>query len=192
MWPWEHVILGYLVYSIFSHARYREPPGSGAVLAVVFASLLPDLIDKPLAWSFAVIDTGYGIGHSLFFAVPLVVAVGLVATAGGQSRVGIGFGVGYLLHPPADALYQMLGGGALPFEVFLWPLISYDGGEATRGVLWETIHRIDLYRIDLLAGELTAYMWVQLVITAVVFCLWVYDGAPVVRDGIRITRERVR
>ena len=184
MWPWEHAILGYLVYSVFCHVRYGKPPTGAATIAVVFASLLPDLIDKPLAWSLGLVETGYAIGHSVFFTVPLVVAVGVWAASAGRPRVGSAFGIGYVLHPPADIVFQMTGGG-VHLGIVLWPVATYGEVEATNGFLWESLRRIELFRADLFAGDLSVYMWIQLVITVLVFCLWLYDGAPVAQDGMR-------
>jgi hypothetical protein len=187
MWPWEHAILGYLVYSIVCHLRYGEPPTSIGTSVVFFASLLPDLIDKPLAWSVGLVETGYAIGHSVFFAVPLVVAVGVWAASAEQRRVGVAFGVGYLLHLPADIVFQMTGGSGVHLEIVLWPIATFGEVEATNGFLWESLRRIELFRADLFAGDLSTYMWAQLVITVLVFCLWLYDGAPVAREGVRKT-----
>jgi hypothetical protein len=185
MWPWEHAILGYLACSIFCHVRYGEPPTGAATIAVVFGSLLPDLIDKPLAWSVGLVETGYAIGHSVFFAVPLVVVVGVWAASAGRPRAGITFGIGYVLHPPADIVVQMTGGGGVDLTLVLWPIATYGEVETTNGFLLESFRRIELFRADLFAGDLSTYMWAQLVITVAVFCLWLYDGAPVARDGIQ-------
>ena len=49
MMPRERVLVGYIVYSLFANTVYRDSPTSKEIIVVVFASVLPDLIHKPLA-----------------------------------------------------------------------------------------------------------------------------------------------
>lgn len=58
MWPWEHMIGGYILYSLISHTVFRESPSGLDVLAVALASVLPDLIDKPPLWWYGIFDVG--------------------------------------------------------------------------------------------------------------------------------------
>jgi hypothetical protein len=81
----------------------------------------------------------------------------------------------------------MTGGSGVHLEIVLWPIATFGEVEATNGFLWESLRRIELFRADLFAGDLSTYMWAQLVITVLVFCLWLYDGAPVAREGVRKT-----
>lgn len=184
MWPWEHAIVGYLAYSMVCHLYYRASPGGLEALAVVFASVLPDLIDKPLAWEYGVFETGYALGHSIFFAVPLAIVVGLFARSRGRTRTGIAFGVGYLLHLPADVLDTYLRGGRLDFDIVLWPLTASEGHYHDSGFLDRFVHYFSGYQQELLAGELTTYRWTQLGLATTALLLWLYDGAPVLRDGL--------
>ena len=50
MWPWGHLGVAYLLYSLYSRGRFRRPPRPEPTLAVVFGSQFADLVDKPLAW----------------------------------------------------------------------------------------------------------------------------------------------
>ncbi len=70
-------------------------PGEGPALAAVFGAALPDLIDKPI-WFVGVVDVGRTIGHSLLFAVPLVVLAWAVARSRGRELLGVAFAIGYL------------------------------------------------------------------------------------------------
>jgi hypothetical protein len=83
MWPWEHVVVGYLAYSAVSHAVAGRAPSGRAAIAVAFAALLPDLVDKPLAWGLGVLPSGRSFAHSLVVAVPTVLGIGGV---GGHAR----------------------------------------------------------------------------------------------------------
>ncbi|WP_255169779.1 metal-dependent hydrolase [Natrononativus amylolyticus] len=184
MWPWEHAIMGYLAYSLFSHVVYRESPDGLEAFAVVFASVLPDLIDKPLAWQFGVFETGYELGHSIFFAIPLSIAVGMYARSVGRPRAGLAFALGYLLHLPADVLDSYVRGGRVQFELVLWPVRTVE--------LHPHEHQLSFgeqfsllfaqYQQELLAGDPSLYIWSQIGIAVAAAVLWLYDGAPVLRE----------
>ena len=186
MWPWEHAIVGYLAYSLFARVVYRDPPGGLEAFAVVFASVLPDLIDKPLAWEFGVFETGYALGHSIFFAVPLAIVVGLVTRSYGRPRVGLAFGLGYLLHLPADVIDGYARGtGELHFGILLWPVVRGETYGHYHGFTDQFLHFFAQYQDELAAGDLSTYIWLQLGMGAFALLLWVYDGAPVARECLR-------
>lgn len=191
MWPWEHVIVGYVAYSLFSHLVYREGPSGGAALAVVFASLLPDLIDKPLAWQFGVFPGGYSIGHSVFVAVPLSVLVGALAHRYGRPRVGLAFAVGYLLHLPSDLLPTYVREGWVPYERILWPLEQAEG-EHGHGLLEGFLGTAIPYAYQIVTLDLSPYLLFQLGLMGCAFLLWVYDGMPILREAIVGTHGRLR
>ncbi len=182
MWPWEHAIVGYLAYSLFARLYYRDSPDGLEAFAVVFASVLPDLIDKPLAWEFGVFESGYALGHSIFFAVPLSIAVGLAARRVGRGPAGVAFGVGYLLHPPADVLDTYLRGGQYAPELMLWPVATVESVHEHEGFADEFLRLFGRYHQDLLAGDLSTYMWVQLGLAGLAALVWLADGAPVLRE----------
>ena len=186
MWPWEHVVLGYVAYSLFCHAYFREAPGGFEAFAVAFASVLPDLIDKPLAWEFGVFDVGYAVGHSIFFAVPLSIFVGLLARSAGRSRAGLAFGLGYLVHLPADVIDAYVREDAYQPELMLWPVATVEGGGTTdRGFRDQFLHLFSGYHQELLAGDLPTYLWIQFGLAGFTALLWLYDGAPVLREFLR-------
>ncbi|MEM4780837.1 MAG: metal-dependent hydrolase [Halalkalicoccus sp.] len=190
MWPWEHVIVGYVAFSLFSHLVYREGPSAGATVAVVFASLLPDLIDKPLAWQFGVFDGGYAIGHSIFFAVPLSILVGVLAHRWGRTHVGLAFCVGYLLHLPSDLLPQYVRDGTVPTERILWPIEraeSPDHGGLVDGFFANFLP----YLTELGGMEPTPYLYAQFGLAGFALLLWIYDGMPVVRELLVGTHRRI-
>lgn len=182
MWPWEHAIVGYLAYSVFCHVVYRESPGGLEAFAVVFVSVLPDLIDKPLAWEYGVFPSGYALGHSIFFAVALSLVVGLLAHQVSRPRAGLAFGVGYLLHLPSDVLDAYVREGVVQFELMLWPIETSQGSSHGQGFVAYFMQLFEGYQGDLLAGELSTYLWLQLGLGLFAFTLWLYDGAPVLRE----------
>ncbi len=191
MWPWEHAVIGYLVYSLAVHLlRRRSPTGPEAVI-VVFASVFPDLIDKPLAWEFGVFPSGYGIAHSVFFAAPTAaVVLGLTASVG-RTELGAAFATGYLLHLPADVIPHYVLDGRLPVSRVLWPVAttesSYPGGFAGTFRTYVTDSAVGL-----LSWPPRPYV---LVVAGVMSCcalLWVYDGMPGVLEPACYLRDHVR
>jgi len=192
MWPWEHAIVAYLAYSLCCHVVFRDSPTGLEAVVVVFASVLPDLIDKPLAWEFGVFDSGYAVGHSIFFAVPLAVFVGTIAHAATRPRAGLAFGLGYLSHPPADVVDTVFRQGVLQVELVLWPIASVDGRPPGPGVLEGFLYYFDRYWNAVLAGDLSTYLLIQFGLAGVVVVVWLVDGAPVLREclhaGIRVAR----
>lgn len=192
MWPWEHAIVAYLAYSLCCHIVFRKSPTGAEAFTVVFASLLPDLIDKPLAWEFGVFDNGYAIGHSIFFAVPLAIFAGTTAHAVTRPRVGLAFGLGYLSHLPADVVDSVFRKGIFQIELMLWPIASVYGQPPGPGVLEVFIHSSGRYWRAVLAGDLSTYLLLQFGLAGVVLLVWLVDGAPVLREclhaGVRVAR----
>lgn len=191
MWPWEHAAIGYLVLSIAVHLLRRRSPTETEAVVVVFASVLPDLVDKPLAWEFGVFASGYGIAHSVLFAVPACVAVVALSVVRNRLSVGLAFAVGYLVHLPMDVLPHYVRDGRLPVGRVLWPVSetesSYPGGFG--GTLREYFVS---YVTALVSGPPGAYTLG--VAAAIVACLalWVYDGVPGVRWSLRLPARATR
>lgn len=80
MMPWGHAAFGYALYSLGHRAWTRAPPSGKAVLAALFGTQLPDLVDKPLSWGLHLFPQGYSVAHSVFVAIPiglLVIALGV-------------------------------------------------------------------------------------------------------------------
>ncbi|MFP8956770.1 metal-dependent hydrolase [Natrialbaceae archaeon A-CW3] len=186
--PWEHVIVGYIGYSAFTHVVYRDSPTTGETVVVVFASVLPDLIDKPLAWEFGVFPSGYALGHSIFFAVPLSVAVGWYTRQRNQPRIGWAFGIGYLLHLPADVIPIYIRDGRFPINRVLWPVRPVEGGSG-QGFTGGFITANEQYLEALLELDQSLYMQGVVGLLIAGFLLWVYDGMPIAREMYRGLRQ---
>lgn len=185
MWPWEHAIVAYLAYSLLCHTVFRDSPGGLEAFAVVFASVLPDLIDKPLVWEFGVFDVDYAIGHSIFFAVALSIAVGLVARSAGRQRSAVAFSVGYLAHLPGDVVHSYVREDVFQPELMLWPVATANARNSGEGFLENFLHFFGRYRAELLSGDLSTYMWFQIGLAVFAALVWLYDGAPVLRECLR-------
>lgn len=189
MWPWEHVIVGYLAYSLLCHLFYRDSPDGLETIAVVAGALLPDLIDKPLAWEFGVFGSGYALGHSAFAALPLSLTAGLVARRLGRARAGIALALGYLLHLPGDVLYGFVHDGVLYVDILLWPFRRGAGYGQAPGFQEQVVYFLERYREELAIGDLSTYLLVQLGLASLVVTLWLYDGAPIIRECVSTGRR---
>lgn len=193
MFPWEHVIVGYVAFSVLSRLLYRKPPGEWAALMVVFGSLLPDLVDKPLAWQYGVFETSDALVHSVFFAVPVCAAFWLLARRRGRGSVGAGLTTGYLLHLPADVIpYYFMTGRWWP-ERILWP---YRTAPPTSGTEFgpHMLVYVGPYLEDLFSGDPSTYVLANLFLLWLAMCLWFFDGLPGLRpfaDAARGLGRRV-
>ncbi|KYH27025.1 hypothetical protein HAPAU_09140 [Halalkalicoccus paucihalophilus] len=190
MWPWEHVIVGYVAYSLFSHLVYREGPDGVAALAVVFAALFPDLLDKTLSWQFGIFPGGYAIGHSVFVAVPLSVLAGVLAHRLGRPRAGLAFGAGYLLHLPSDVIPDYPRYGRFPVERVLWPLEQAEG-EHGQGLINGFLEAFVPLAYQLITLDPSPELTFQLGLMGCAFLLWTYDGMPVLRELVVGTHRQV-
>ena len=73
MWPWEHLAVGYIAFSVMQRVGGRQGVPALAVVALALGTQLPDLIDKLLGWGIGILPGGRSLGHSLLFALPVVV-----------------------------------------------------------------------------------------------------------------------
>jgi hypothetical protein len=173
MLPWEHLAVGYLLYSAWSHLREGRRPSGRLVVAVAVATQLPDLVDKPLAWEFGLLPGGQTLGHSIAFALP---AVAFVFGAFGR-RSAVAFGIGYLSHLAGDVMYPVVLGGSPRVSFLLWPFVESGGGESP-GFLSETRDILGDAWQFMMSPEGTVYLTAELALLLAVFSLWLYDGRP--------------
>jgi len=138
MWPWAHAVFGYAWY-LLARPRAVKRADRYALLAALFGSQFPDLVDKPLAWGLAVIPSGRSLAHSLLTAAVVCAVVYYAAAVRGRRReVGLAFAVGYLSHLAGDALAPAFGGSYAELGFLLWPLSpapAYDEPVGIRAVL---------------------------------------------------------
>lgn len=194
MMPWDHAIIAYIAYSLFVHAVYRDSPTGREAIIVVFASQFPDLVDKTLAWQFGVFDGGYALGHSIFFAIPLALAIAVLAYSRGRPRFGWAFGIGYLFHLPFDVLPSYFQEGELPIHQLLWP-IGGGGSEQDsllEGFIGDFVPYARWLGGELLSGDPDPYVLFLLGLGGFAFLLWLYDGMPIVREGYYSIRRASR
>lgn len=193
MWPWEHLAVAYVAVSLLARAHGRRV-GHQEVVALALGSQFPDLVDKPLAWSLAVLPSGTTLAHSVFVAVPLCVLVWAVGYRHGYGWIALGFVVGYALHLPADILYGPLTvGTTLSLDPLLWPLVGKAEAGGSTGLFAEALYYVDRYRAFLSRPEALGYVLMEGALLVSATVLWVTDGYPGLRRlvagrGRRLTR----
>lgn len=189
MWPWEHVAVGYLTLSVGTHLLRRRPPTDREAIAAAVAAVLPDLIDKPLAWGLGLYPSGYGAAHSVFFALPAAAATVALARTRGRAAIGAAAAVGYLSHLPADMFAATMTDGRVPLERVLWP-IRTASSTYPEGFFGTFESFLRAYLGGLLAGELDAALFVPLAAVGICFVIWLRDGAPGLRPVLAIAARR--
>lgn len=124
MWPWGHAVVGLLCLGALVYVRRGGFPSRAETVVVLFATQLPDLVDKPLAWWVEVLPAGRSLAHSVFTATLLVCIVVFLATRRDRPELGGAFAVGYFSHLPGDLTLVGLGGRFEHAAYLFWPLLE--------------------------------------------------------------------
>ena len=175
MLPWGHAGLGYVGYHVWLRMRGRLPPSGEAAIALVVGTQVPDLVDKPATWIFAVLPSGRSLGHSL---VTLAVVTTLVVALSRYSsdrtaRAWWALLGGWFAHLVGDA-YAILFDPTTCVRYLLWPLIAhcvYPNDDSTLG--W------------LAAFEFSPRQFAGLGVALIAAVLWWHDGRP----GLEVVRR---
>lgn len=183
MWPWEHLLFGYVWYSVLNHAVWRRPIGDVEAVTIALATQAPDLVDKTLSWTFGLVATGYGPAHSLFVGVPAVAIAAGAAWARGRVRLGSALFVAYGSHLVGDAL-ALRAGGPTPGRL-LWPVVTYDPYETDLGFVERVVTYFGEFALQMTNPENVVLVGIYVTILGSVAVLWVFDGTP----GIRWARR---
>lgn len=177
MWPWEHLAVGYLLYSGYVHFRDDEAPTPLAAVAVAVGTQFPDLVDKPLAWSFGFFSTGVSIAHSVFIAVGFSTLLIVLARRRGREEPAVAFVVGYLSHLPADALYPMLLGGKIGIYKLLWPFVV--APDAVRSGFGDNFVYYFVRFLAFLGTQRgLTFLVLEVLLLGVAVLVWRFDGCP--------------
>jgi len=180
MWPWEHVAVGYLLVSLYRHARYRDAPREAVAFAAVFGAALPDLVDKPLSWGLGLFPEGYSVAHSVFVAAAvLALAYGLAYRTGHLSvGTATAFAIGWGSHLVGDVLFPAVQGGRLAFARVLWPVVTLPPYEQRLGFFTRTMLYLHRHAEVTLARGLGPELLLEVGMMLFVVVLWLYDGSP--------------
>jgi hypothetical protein len=166
MWPWGHAAAAYLAYAAAVRWRDGRRPTPAAALPLVVAAQLPDVVDKPLAWTLSVLPYGRSLGHSLLVVVP---AVALLWWAAGDEHPAVAGAVaaGVLTHPLVDALGTVLRGDLASLTFLLWPALPAPAPTMAQSFL-----------AHLLAYELGPVRAVEFALVGAALLAWRADGYP--------------
>ena len=178
MLPWAHAAFGYLLYRTAVRFRTGGPPGEWPVLALAVGTQFPDLIDKPLSWTFALLPTGRSLSHSVFSLLVVVLGAVAVARWAGRESVGAAFAAGYVSHVLGDVLHPVVSGDFAAVTWLLWPVVPVDAEEFDKGF------------VEFFASlTLTPWLLFGLVLTAVGLVTWRTDGYPGLRAFVPGTAD---
>lgn len=188
MWPWTHLMVGYVAYSAFERLRAGQAPTQVNALVLAVATQAPDLIDKPLAWQFGVLNSGVGAAHSLLVGVPVAVVLGVWLRRRGYPGTGAAVVLGQVTHVLGDLLFGGLFGTPPLLPSFLWPLETT--AEAPSSGFATNVWQLLLDSQALLAtptGQL--YLLLEAVLLVGTVGLWLYDGMPGLGRWLRAVRR---
>jgi len=175
MWPWGHAALGYLLYAVYVQLRTRDRPTGRGVLALLFGTQTPDLVDKPLAWYLDVLEYGRSMAHSVLTGGLILLAVVWYLRRRGHRTMATAFAVGYLSHLVGDSYTFVLAGTYEHLAFLVWPLLPIPGADTEVEGLFAHLARLDA---SVVYSE-------GVVLTAVAFLLWLLQGAPGLLTALR-------
>ena len=178
MWPWEHAALGYVLASLAVRLVWLRPPDDTVALAAVFGTQFPDLVDKPLGWVFEVLPSGISLGHSIFTATVLCLAMLTLGFLYDRREAALAFCIGYLSHLPADVLYPTINGGEPTWSILLWPFVVSDsrGAEPAAAFIQSLFEN---YVGKLVSGQgMSELLILEVVLLLGVLLVWQIDGRP--------------
>lgn len=155
MWPWAHVAFAYLLLAGVCRFRWNHRPASTEALAVGFGAMIPDLIDKPLAWRLDVLPYGRTLAHSLLIGGGTLVVVGIVARRYGHERGFDAFAIGFLSHLVGDAYQPALVGNWSDLFFLTWPLTAAPDSGETVGIVAQ-FQQLEFTPLFLLGVAITA------------------------------------
>lgn len=177
MWPWEHLAFGYLAYSGYTRLRYGRAPADKPAVALAIATQFPDLVDKPLAWTFDVLPSGYSFGHSVFVATALLGLVLWISRLYEVPAVGTAAAFGYASHLLGDLLYPVIRGSETDVGILFWPLVARPSLDPP-SLLAETTRLISEFVLYLGSPRGVTYLVLELALVGGACALWLVDGRP--------------
>ncbi|ELY62802.1 metal-dependent hydrolase [Natrinema versiforme] len=168
MWPWGHLAVAYLLYTVYSHRHNGHSPQAVPVMALAIGSQFPDLIDKPFAWTFGVLPGGRTLTHSVFVAALLLPAVYSLTLRVNRPDIGTAFAIGHASHLLTDVPPSAILSGDFSATTFLfWPVLEPPAYEPVDGIL-----------AGFLRYSMGLYEWTQLGLVVVALIIWYRDNMP--------------
>lgn len=178
MWPWGHLAVAYLLYSLYARIRYGRPPRGLPAVAVAIGSQVPDLIDKPLAWEWGLLQSGRSLAHSIPFALVLLPIVYVLATRVLRRRESAtAYAIGHCTHLLTDLPLTTVRGDLSGATYLLWPLLEPPEYGEPSGIL-----------VAFSGYSMSVYGAVQFALFAVAIGTWYRDRLP----GLGYLRRSIR
>lgn len=190
MWPWDHLAFGYLLYLILGAPNPRSQRDDLTFIVLAIGTQLPDLIDKPLAWSVGLLPSGLSLGHSVAFLAILTPLAVSVSNRYGRPGLASALVTGVASHLIGDVLFALLIGSPRPYQFLFWPVIptapepSVGFGPAI-GEVWSKYIRF----ISTSRGAV--YLFLNLTFNVTVLAVWIVDGTPGMKAVRGWASERV-
>jgi hypothetical protein len=177
MWPWDHLAFGYLLYLILGAPNPRSQRDDLTFLVLAIGTQLPDLIDKPLAWSLGLLPSGLSLGHSAVFLAILIPIAVSVSNRYGRPELAGALVTGVASHLIGDVLFALLIGSPRPYQFLFWPAIptaqeTSVGFGLAIGEEWSNYIRF----LSTSRGAL--YLFLNLTFNAMALVVWILDGTP--------------
>ena len=189
MWPWGHLAVGYVAFSAFVRVQPETELSDRAVIVLAVATQLPDLVDKPLAWQFGLLNDGIDVAHSLLVGLPLALTVGLVLWNTRRRQLGAAVVIGYGSHVLADILFGALFSESPVLTAFLWPL--YGTSPSTTPGLGPKVWALLSNSRALLGTAMgRTYFALEVLLLVSTVALWVADGVPGLGPVRRLGRRQ--
>jgi len=165
MWPLGHAAGAYLLASLGAERRWISQPDALLVVAVLLASQVPDLIDKPFAWFIPILPAGRSFGHSLLFLVPFCIALIVLAKRLGRWDIGLAVSLAIGSHIFLDTLPALWGDSA--WRYVLWPVLEVQGYNSPPSILAMFEDSLD-----------DPWFHAEFVLAALALVRWRADGWP--------------
>lgn len=167
MWPWGHAASGYLLYFLlFRLTGRRWPPRDGDVVALLFGTQFPDLVDKPLAWGLDVLPAGRSLAHSLITLSVVTAVLLVIARRHDRVEAAVAFSFGSVVHVFGDALLPILQFENSFLRFVLWPFRPFEYADGT----WFLERLVDV--------DTTLVSAFGLLLTVLAVRQWWRDGRP--------------
>lgn len=191
MWPWGHLAVGYLLYSLSFRLRTGTKPEALPVVLLTIGTQLPDLIDKPLAYWFDVLPEGRALAHSFLFIVPLCILFMLYMRNIGRTEAGFALSIGISSHPIADGLHSLVRGEWGQLTYMVWPALPAPDYEASSFAyhLQQLITSIRELSFGTITTPAEGLFLIELWLSLFLLLLWIVDGMPPVRATITLLRR---
>jgi len=186
MWPWGHLAVGYLCYATYTRYSYDERPAGVPAVVLAIATQLPDLIDKPLAYTRAVLPGGRAFAHSLLFAVPVcAVALWLARRTTGWRRASVAGVIGYVTHLFGDSLWSLLTVEFGELSFLLWPALPIPDYDTT-----SFGGHVDQFLDSAGSLDLASPFVIEWLLFGVAVGLWLSHRSPPLPTVLAALRER--